>query len=548
MVRNRKIKIFSILCALIYIYYSVKSSNNSRLSNNLKEKNLWSASDEWLQIHKHLFIRKQTAQYLLDRGELIIFMLAKNGTQCDNLNFLVTIYHKNRIISTLFLQAKATQFYEWNMYQDHFLKANFDLDSIMNTYNLNFETLEIKFYIKSSSIHINNQDVLINAKIKHYRDANKKHDHSIICAEPLYLDKSQFADFQWWVELARLSGYKKIAIYNNSIENSPLFNNFLQENQDFLDIHQFNFLPDLIRVNNTYVRNVNDLIIGPKDEIYWNFYQTFFLATDAMAYHECLFKYSDEFKYIIIQDNDELVIPNRLKPHNSYNDLIKAFEGNKIHELCEQRSGTSILDDYLASTKSKYGVPKNHSLYFQPVYYMNPVTVKDLIAMLVNYLAEAKKTGKKYPVSLDFVDQIHKNFVFVYTITGESEYDYVVEMVEFYKKVIEPYLDRNSDKLKLFVDNFNEIFYMTRDLTIPQSLGKSFSNADTAMVTNPHYPKDSYATVYDESHFLSHFRRRNNKLKNFKASITNIKMDLNYFICYYIPILDKLSSIKFERY
>ena len=550
-------KIINFLFLLVLLYLIYIYTSNEKFKFRITEQSYglalslqdgWSFRDEWLQIHKSIFLRIDTAQYLHDKKELLIFMLAKKNTKYDELEFFTKIYYKNELIAEKILPVEKNEFYHWNNYQDSFVKAKFDLNSILNTEEHNLNNFKIKISIKSQSKSVYNQDDFIEARVKHYREPNKKHQHTIICVEPLFLKAEQFKDFQWWIELAKLSGYTKIAIYNNSIEDSLIYRKLIEENKYFMDIYQFNYLPYLINdaFNGTYVKHMNDLVKGGYDGVYWNFYQVYFLAIDAMAYHDCLFKYSNDYKYVIIQDTDELVIPNRLKPFKSYDDIIKAFERNKREDLCEQKLDASILDDYLSSLYPKYSIPSNQSLYFQSVYYMNPITVKELINMLVEYLGDSN-SRPKYPVSLKFVDPIHKSFTYFYTINDANEHDYVIEIVKIYKQVIEPFLDKHEMAISKTLYNFNEIFYMTRKLIIDVSFGKTFANPDTASITNPHFPKDNYFKLNEEdNHFLSHFRHRNNKLKNTNASVTSIRIDLNYFICYYIPIFEKLSNI--EKY
>lgn len=55
-----------------------------------------------------------------------------------------------------------------------------------------------------------------------------------------------------------------MVIYNNSIEHNPRYDKLFRDNQEFIDIHQLNFLPDLIdHDKNVYVNRFSEMVKGP---------------------------------------------------------------------------------------------------------------------------------------------------------------------------------------------------------------------------------------------------------------------------------------------
>jgi hypothetical protein len=360
-----------------------------------------------------------------------------------------------------------------------------------------------------------------------------------MCIEPLYLNEARFKDFKWFVELAKLSGYKKMVIYNNSIEHNPLYDKLFRENEEFIDIHQLNFLPDLIDYDkNVYVNRYSEMVKGP----HWSFTYIHFLSFDSIAFHDCLYRYSDKYKSMLIADNDELVVPNKLKPFSFMNSLIENFKLNGPSSLCNSKVDSSqILDEYLDSLFPKYKLKADRTLFFPPVFFMKPNSMKALMKLLNGYLKNANEKKISYPYVINFPDPVQPQFTYNFTINKGKDHDYVQDILNFYNEIIEPFLIKNEDTLKKIVNHFNEFFYYKQSIIDQASPGKSFVNPDTAMKTGPHHPSKNFLLLNAETDYLSHFRETNH-LKSMTTSITSIRLDLNYFICYFMPIFQKLTK------
>jgi hypothetical protein len=67
----------------------------------------------------------------------------------------------------------------------------------------------------------------------------------------------------------------------------------------------------------------------------------------------------------------------------------------------------------------------------------------------------------------------------------------------------------------------------------------SFANNTFSVLKDPHYEKYSY--VSDNYAQLSHFRKQLN-FPYKTASISTLILDLNYFNCFFLPALNKLSK------
>ncbi len=69
----------------------------------------------------------------------------------------------------------------------------------------------------------------------------------ILCGKAYYLSEKNEKDFQFWVELAKLQAYEKIVIFNNSIENTETFRQVFATHKDFIQVMQYQCLPNFYR-------------------------------------------------------------------------------------------------------------------------------------------------------------------------------------------------------------------------------------------------------------------------------------------------------------
>ena len=222
----RKIFVFIVFFCILNIYFYLKFIKKLEI-NDIET---WSAEDEWLRIGQYGFLRKDTAQYLLDKKVLLIFLLIRKEKDMPvegKFELFVNVFYNGELFSKLRIAPNITEIFYFNLYQVNFLQTDFDLDCVFYKRKFNLNDVKIKILVIQGDIkNLYNQDELIDVRVKYYRDTQKSHQNSIICVEPIFLKGYQFPDFQWWVEMAKMSGYKKIALYNNSIENSEIFNNF----------------------------------------------------------------------------------------------------------------------------------------------------------------------------------------------------------------------------------------------------------------------------------------------------------------------------------
>jgi hypothetical protein len=170
------------------------------------------------------------------------------------------------------------------------LKAHLDLNefiidkgSIVDLARLSIETV-IK--LKSSNINsLKTSRSTVKPSIGNFRNRNNRQRNAVICTEPLFLEAKDASNLQWWVEMTKEAGYKKLVIFNNSIVNTPHFENIFASQKDYVEVIQYWCLPNLINPQvGQYLRHYKQFITGE-----WSLENVHFLGLDGIANNECLY-------------------------------------------------------------------------------------------------------------------------------------------------------------------------------------------------------------------------------------------------------------------
>ena len=528
-------------------------------------------SQEWSDINAELFIRRKTANYFIDRKSLLVFTMCRTSwIQNFQFTFNVSIFHKNDLISNQKYIVKGDQFISINGYEDNSMQVQFDLEELVFNYNnqsksetkIDLTDVKINFFIgmlnKNTNVNMNSD--VINANIRYYRSKSFKTKSAVICTEPLFLENKDYKDFEFWIELNKLIGYEKIAVFNNSIPNNDLFNNLFERNKHFVDVIQFNCLPNFIKKGEKYLRKYKEFIVGE-----WGMSTILFLGLDAMGNNECFYRYSDRAKLILVQDNDETFIPPKLlnnfetsqkvvsflSKSNYFSDInnsMNKFEDSYLsNKFCESKP--NYLSSYLEKIYAKNKLDEDHSIYFPQVVFGKPELIEFIFDQInaINVTLNENSNITNYPIKIkikqsyndsepNYQDQQYSSD-FTLLIRNYDEYKYAINMNYIYKNLIKPFLNKNKHNLTQISELFRRFYYINDPLKNPSYAGKSMGNPDKATFVSPHYSNGK--TFNSQETYLSHFRSRH-VFNRAEVPITTINVDFNYFICYFIPIYENL--------
>ena len=280
-------------------------------------------SQEWIELDSETFLRANTSKYFLDEKKFVIIFTCKAESLNDKkFEFHFTIKYQNRIFQKFNdNKYELMRFFNIRHYQNFVLKAHLDLDeffidkeSIIDLDELSIETV---IHLKNNNLKASSSTV--KTSIGYFRNRKNTKRNAVICTEPLFLEAKDAANLQWWIEMTKEAGYKKLVIFNNSIVNTPHFENIFASQKDYVEVIQYWCLPNLINPQvGQYLRHYKQFM---SDE--WDFATINFLALDGIANNECLYANSFESNLVMIQDNDESFLVPKLEnldtlPKGSY--------------------------------------------------------------------------------------------------------------------------------------------------------------------------------------------------------------------------------------
>ncbi len=511
----------------------------NRLENPSREKGCLA---EWSLLSNNIYFRRNLAFYYTDLNIIrLYFDRNKNYNHEISLSLLLSIefsqLNSNTITSRTYSLENIKQV-TVNEHAEHsfgYFESEILVDVLFAFDNIN--RAEVIVLNKKDS----NRTSSINLIVKPYRvENNDEHakNYSMLCSKIYrYISKEQMNDFKFWIEMNRLNGYEKLVIYNNSMEYNYEFNKMFNDYKDFVKIIQFKCLPNFLDANNSakpFINSFNEI----KD-----FYKRDLLAyTDhfeTIVFNECYLINKNDYKYIAVNDQDELIIPRffNLSHQNKMPDASKCYySGLKSNE-------TSNIQFYLDSHKKENNLlNKEITFHFNMGIYLKQQTVDIFFLQLEKALINSTSSDLKQFNVKDTNDTNSNNELvnFNVTINNPDEYFYAQYMLNMYLTVVKPFYAQN--KLENVPENLNRFFFFLGPSTT-WFCGKTIHNTLLTQSLSTHYP-ESFSDVewmnIERGH-VSHFRKIYNINWNDK-SIMEFKIDMNYFLCYFKPIVKKLFS------
>jgi len=535
--KNYSIKIFSSILILFCFFYFLNNFNND---NNytipmIKSKELNNDNNnnpclsEWTILNQDIYFRRNLAFYYTDLKVIRLYFERKTLSK-HNLTLIYSNIYINKQQIIQLNQTNKKEIQKDNNYSFEYIDFNFNLAATIVDKTLFKVIVKLK----------NDETESIDLTIKAYRNKDdSQKNHSMLCSKVYYFSNDYYSTFKWWIEMNKIHGYKKLVIYNNSIENSNKFSQLFEHNKYFVELIQFKCIPNFMDENNsnlTFISSFYDFQTKynkPILDVHVHFEQ--------VVFNECYLQNMNKYKYITINDQDETIIPTYLKNYKQQeNGLIKSEKSfMKIAEsFCyyNKNEKETNIQVYLNSLQT---ASDNHpvTFHFNMGVYMKQTTMDlifDQIDKLTNFSTSSIRIYDKN--ELNYYKQI---LDFNITINSIQDYEYAKYLYDVYKTVLKPFYMKNKDKLKQIPESYNRLFYLLGPSTT-WFCGKTIHNTLITESLTTHYPQsfDSVTTIPIEQGFSSHFRKDYNLNWNEK-SIKEFRFDLNYFLCYYKPILNK---------
>lgn len=297
-------------------------------------------------------------------------------------------------------------------------------------------------------------------------------------------------------------------------------------------------------------------------------------------------------RYIGHFDNDELIITNHVNDYFTTTDL-EAFINSLSHtnDSGQHNSSTksvdlvledvqcnrytphvininrSGIDQYLKEIKNKsqFDEIETRSYYFTQSYFIHQTLADQIFSKLEQALKEIDletifgddtSSVSLYLNVTDYDRPIDSGpHPFSVTINSHRELRYAINLLKVYKTYLKPYLEENSVYFLNQTKDFDRFFVFVGDLN-SYALGKTLHNTRATFdmtihllehyldsnISRPQLQRGFEPRIYfipNDLARLSHFR----KVLNFsykEIPFENFIFDVNYFNCYFKPIIDKL--------
>jgi hypothetical protein len=467
---------------------------------------------EWSMLNEDTYFRRNLAFYYPDIKKIVLYLERRSTFTKLNLSIDIDIKFKNAInkkYKTRGISTKPIAVYETYSFES--VVGSFELDN-----NLVKEILTIKCVISDKK---NKKSDEINLKIKNFN--NNLKNSSIICSDIYrYINRVHVGQLKWWIELNKMLGYSKIVIYENSIEDYSELRELLDDK--LIEIIKFKCIPNLVDLDK---RDVNFFTSFDQIRKLYRKYDLVYADhfEDVLA-RECYLENMDKYKFIAYNNFEESILPRYLSQ-------VVDFKNKDLYENSQSKCNKN--NDTIQTYFNSLDLKETNSFHFRISSYMKHQSIDIFFEGLEKMLfyADAVDWNEKKTETLSFYIN-NKLFDFKLEIKNEDELAYAKYLSELYKKIIKPFYGNNSGVLASMSEPFNRLFYIVEKV-------------DSKPVINTNLPLDGMKTslITKDLGHLSFFRKE--YVLNFETmSISEFHFDMNYFFCFYLPMIKKFYNVE----
>ena len=328
--------------------------------------------------------------------------------------------------------------------------------------------------------------------------------------------------------------------------------NFLS-NQDNLSDDRHDYLTNFDRMHESYAK-----VVKP-----------FKWSMQVMIYNECFMRNRLKYKYIAVQDSDEIVVPRfdeRLKQNNGYYNYFSSLDMSTVNDQKSLRRLLNIESTCKVATNSQQNkdtseeapidaylkyltirANRTRPFHFEMADYLSEETVVLIIEHFEKFLASTRSIELKYPQFLSFIDPSYNNFIYHIVLNSTSDMQYLRNMAKIYRLLVIDFKKQHGNYDFGAFNQYDRFMYRTPREMVKS--GKSIHNTDLVLSTRIHIPDESserleWVKAYDNA-LNSHFRSKYNfdYSNGLNMSVDQLRVDLEYFFCYFRPAFKLLYSI-----
>jgi hypothetical protein len=227
------------------------------------------------------------------------------------------------------------------------------------------------------------------------------------------------------------------------------------------------------------------------------------------------------------------------------------------------------LESYLSDIVYAAGyVNKPIAMHFENAYPISDHVVEQLFNGIESLLSNKStfinemNSGAKINFSIKVTDHMQNSpHSFEFTLLSSIDMKYALAMLSVYRTVVQPFFKKHADLISRCAHDYDRVFVLNSEMFVYQN-GKTIADTRCTFNHGMHYTEDYYL-INEDTHLpevkddvnyrhrllrlprntahMNHFRRNNSfTYKHFP--IQTLYLDLNYFNCYFVPLLDKFSK------
>lgn len=561
---NLKLKIICCIVIVAFVLHLLFGTLYEKVTENTIEElnsfdKLCDSTGEWEMIGRDIFIKRSGVFYFYDAKFLRIHLI-KNSRRKFWFKLEIFILDQNDVV--LFKNRsrahKTVVNMQWHVkeYDYSVITSHVDLPFI----NVYCENIKMAIRITESASKKKTRS-LLNVKVKRLRENSSTKKGNVLCSKSYHFKTNDYLTLRWWIELNKQMGHEKIFMWDHDIVKNPEFDALFLAYKDTVILNKLMCLPNLQYdqdqfKNYRYLKHHSQMVYGPS-----NYAVHKYELINQLLMNECYMDNIEKYRYVTICDIDEVIIPKKTQVF-SLNQVQKFItSGSEVESLKCNRyqfqnslNNQSILENYLdelAFLQHKKPVV----YYFKESFYVDGRTIEKIFDALKDILSNDKtdQAPYNYAVSVLMDDVVNVSF----TIQSKTEFDYAKQLEKVYREVVFPYLDKHKQKIENNALDYDRLFFIS-GLPNDTAHGKSIHDTSYTLDLSHHYidhrivgnytvdynldyPERYQIITYDYGHF-SHFRHKPKYRYLPQLSIKTLHLDLNYFICYFKPILNAFDQ------
>jgi hypothetical protein len=278
---------------------------------------------------------------------LRIFFITHRTIENNTYHTVISLFNSTnldrQLITQIRLNASQASINDSDRTGDYVLKSLDFSNLSLNASLLENLTLEMVLYDSSSGLK---SSAPIPIRVGYFKSSQKS--GSIVCSSAYFyffnnmdhLSSYFFRQFEWWFELNKRVGHKKVVIFNTSIPNRADYNQLFARYKDFVEIRELKYFPNFYYPNKkAYQDDRHEYLTS-----FRLFGVEWYAMFQSLVLNECYYANKHAYKYIAAIDQDEIILPRVNKKLATRNDNFRLVSRLDLTNVGGKKDLRKMLD------------------------------------------------------------------------------------------------------------------------------------------------------------------------------------------------------------